>query len=185
MRRKKVVSIAIIVVIVLLCLLLIFRSVYSKTYDRNIACQIKSISMIDNVKNNDVIQQYMGKKIKDVSFEYGHDYKESEFDDTTFNLEFYNVYKINIHIDNNTDKSGYYEPTDIYKSNEYIVVPFEFGYFNANSSSSQDYYYFISKDYKINDIEQYLKDEGLKVKIGIDENELSVASELNKTIYYQ
>lgn len=78
----------------------------------------------------------------------------------TYDLESYNVYKIEAKFYNSSVMSASVTMDSFCKSNKYIIVPSYFPYeiISAQGSETWTYYCFVSTDYTLEDIENYLTD---------------------------
>lgn len=81
----------------------------------------------------------------------------------TYNIDQFNVYKIEAHFENGCGMKAFIQLQDICRENEYmLLITNTADYCDINSQSNADwtYYAFVSKDYTLRDIENHLAENG-------------------------
>lgn len=166
MTKKAKITIAVIAVIVAAALVtVVANTAYILTARQKVSGCIRSISLVENPQQEDGFDQYLGTTIG-----YWHSELNDAQNNMTYNTDQFNVYKIEAHFENGSGMKTFIQLQDICRENEYmLLITNTAGYCDINSHSSADwtYYAFISNYYSLQDIEDYLQNQGTDFKAAL------------------
>lgn len=134
------------------------NTAYILTARQKVSGYIRSITLVENPQQEDGFDQYLGTTIG-----YWHSELSDSQKNMTYNTDQFNVYKIEAHFENGSGMKAFIQLQDICRENEYmLLITNTASYCDINSQSNADwtYYAFISKDYTLQDIENYLAENG-------------------------
>ena len=134
------------------------NTAYILTARQKVSGYIRSITLVENPQQEDGFDQYLGTTIG-----YWHSELSDSQKNMTYNTDQFNVYKIEAHFENGSGMKAFIQLQDICRENEYmLLITNTAGYCDINSQSNADwtYYAFVFKDYTLQDIENYLAENG-------------------------
>lgn len=134
------------------------NAVYILTARQKVSGYIRSITLVEDVQQEDGFDQYLGTTIG-----YWHSELSDSQKNMTYNTDQFNVYKIEAHFENGSGMKAFIQLQDICRENEYmLLITNTASYCDINSQSNADwtYYAFVFKDYTLQDIENYLAENG-------------------------
>lgn len=134
------------------------NTAYILTARQKVSGYIRSITLVENPQQEDGFDQYLGTTIG-----YWHSELSDSQKNMTYNTDQFNVYKIEAHFENGSGMKAFIQLQDICRENEYmLLITNTASYCDINSQSNADwtYYAFVSKDYTLQDIENYLAENG-------------------------
>lgn len=134
------------------------NTAYILTARQKVSGYIRSITLVENPQQEDGFDQYLGTTIG-----YWHSELSDSQKNMTYNTDQFNVYKIEAHFENGSGMKAFIQLQDICRENEYmLLITNTASYCDINSQSNADwtYYAFVSKDYTLQDIENYLTENG-------------------------
>lgn len=134
------------------------NTAYILTARQKVSGYIRSITPVENPQQEDGFDQYLGTTIG-----YWHSELSDSQKNMTYNTDQFNVYKIEAHFENGSGMKAFIQLQDICRENEYmLLITNTASYCDINSQSNADwtYYAFVSKDYTLQDIENYLAENG-------------------------
>lgn len=141
----------------------------------------------DDPKNEEVyglLNQFFNQTIGDICVHYDSLKEFSEAEKAMkFDLNKFNVYKIGIACNKReaaADKYVFATETDFCRESKYMEVPCNV---SSNICSENTLYYFVSKEYSEEDVQQYLKNTGSSIYVCIGKDELHPIVKYNKTIF--
>lgn len=159
LTKKTKSLIAVIAVLVAAALVAVgANAVYVFSARQKVSGYIRSITLVENVQQEDGFDQYLGTTIG-----YWHSELSDSQKNMTYNTDQFNVYKIEAHFENGSGMKAFIQLQDICRENEYmLLITNTASYCDINSQSNADwtYYAFVSKDYTLQDIENYLAENG-------------------------
>lgn len=159
LTKKAKSLIAVIAVLVAAALVAVgANAVYVFSARQKVSGYIRSITLVENVQQEDGFDQYLGTTIG-----YWHSELSDSQKNMTYNTDQFNVYKIEAHFENGSGMKAFIQLQDICRENEYmLLITNTASYCDINSQSNADwtYYAFVSKDYTLQDIENYLAENG-------------------------
>lgn len=170
---KKILKFILFILIISIAVILIAITVYKANiiHDsrKNISGEIESVMLISDPENDSAIKKYINTSVSENKYEFDDNF--SSFSDTEKNMKFdlkkYNVYKVVVKFQNNSNMPIIIKMNTYIKDNQYIVIPSVIPYTEVaeNFNESWEYYVFISKDYSSADIEEYLKLQGANFNV--------------------
>ena len=194
MTNKKIITIASVITVVLLIIIsmIIGINIYKNHLKKSVDIYISSVSLVENPDdpNNEevygLLSPYYNQTVGDICVYYDvlKEFSEAE-KNMKFDLNKFNVYKIEIACDKkNTaeEKFVFARITDFCRDSEYMNVPCNV---SSNICVENTLYYFVSKEYSEENVEQYLKNTGNSIYIYIGKDELHPIVKYNKTIFYE
>ncbi|MBS6627965.1 MAG: hypothetical protein KH282_02710 [Clostridiales bacterium] len=134
------------------------NAVYVFSARQKVSGYIRSITLVEDPQQEDGFDQYLGTTIG-----YWHSELSDAQKDMTYNTDQFNVYKIEAQFENGSGMKAFIQLQDICREEEYMLLITDVAsYCNIDSQSSAGwtYYAFISKDYTLQDIENYLAENG-------------------------
>lgn len=159
LTKKTKSLIAVIAVLVAAALVAVgANAVYVFSARQKVSGYIRSITLVENPQQEDGFDQYLGTTIG-----YWHSELSDSQKNMTYNTDQFNVYKIEAHFENGSGMKAFIQLQDICRENEYmLLITNTASYCDINSQSNADwtYYAFVSKDYTLRDIENYLAENG-------------------------
>ncbi len=159
LTKKAKSLIAVIAVLVAAALVAVgANAVYVFSARQKVSGYIRSITLVEDVQQEDGFDQYLGTTIG-----YWHSELSDSQKNMTYNTDQFNVYKIEAHFENGSGMKAFIQLQDICRENEYmLLITNTASYCDINSQSNADwtYYAFVSKDYTLQDIENYLAENG-------------------------
>lgn len=159
LTKKTKSLIAVIAVLVAAALVAVgANAVYVFSARQKVSGYIRSITLVENPQQEDGFDQYLGTTIS-----YWHSELSDSQKNMTYNTDQFNVYKIEAHFENGSGMKAFIQLQDICRENEYmLLITNTASYCDINSQSNADwtYYAFVSKDYTLRDIENYLAENG-------------------------
>lgn len=159
LTKKTKSLIAVIAVLVAAALVAVgANAVYILTARQKVSGYIRSITLVENPQQEDGFDQYLGTTIG-----YWHSELSDSQKNMTYNTDQFNVYKIEAHFENGSGMKAFIQLQDICRENEYmLLITNTASYCDINSQSNADwtYYAFVFKDYTLQDIENYLAENG-------------------------
>lgn len=159
LTKKAKSLIAVIAVLVAAALVAVgANTAYILTARQKVSGYIRSITQVEDVQQEDGFDQYLGTTIG-----YWHSELSDSQKNMTYNTDQFNVYKIEAHFENGSGMKAFIQLQDICRENEYmLLITNTASYCDINSQSNADwtYYAFVSKDYTLQDIENYLAENG-------------------------
>lgn len=159
LTKKTKSLIAVIAVLVAAALVAVgANTAYILTARQKVSGYIRSITLVENPQQEDGFDQYLGTTIG-----YWHSELSDSQKNMTYNTDQFNVYKIEAHFENGSGMKAFIQLQDICRENEYmLLITNTASYCDINSQSNADwtYYAFVSKDYTLRDIENYLAENG-------------------------
>ncbi len=159
LTKKTKSLIAVIAVLVAAALVAVgANTAYILTARQKVSGYIRSITLVENPQQEDGFDQYLGTTIG-----YWHSELSDSQKNMTYNTDQFNVYKIEAHFENGSGMKAFIQLQDICRENEYmLLITNTASYCDINSQSNADwtYYAFVFKDYTLQDIENYLAENG-------------------------
>lgn len=159
LTKKTKSLIAVIAVLVAAALVAVgANTAYILTARQKVSGYIRSITLVENPQQEDGFDQYLGTTIG-----YWHSELSDSQKNMTYNTDQFNVYKIEAHFENGSDMKAFIQLQDICRENEYmLLITNTASYCDViqKSESIWTYYAFVSKDYTLRDIENYLAENG-------------------------
>lgn len=159
LTKKTKSLIAVIAVLVAAALVAVgANAVYILTARQKVSGYIRSITPVEDPQQEDGFDQYLGTTIG-----YWHSELSDAQKDMTYNTDQFNVYKIEAQFENGSGMKAFIQLQDICREEEYMLLITDVAsYCNIDSQSSAGwtYYAFVSKDYTLQDIENYLAENG-------------------------
>ena len=141
---------------------------------------IKDIVIINEPQETEEIAKVLNTTISD-NFDWQDNASFENLSDDeknmAYNLDDYNVYRVDTIFVNKSNINVSVSVKDYCSIDKYMAVPTIFGY-NATASGESEtysYYYFISKDYSLDEIQDYLKNNGINYN-AVFERERSAGS---------
>lgn len=134
------------------------NTAYILTQRQKVSGYIRSITQVEDPQQEDGFDQYLGTTIG-----YWHSELSDAQKDMTYNTDQFNVYKIEAQFENGSGMKAFIQLQDICREEEYMLLITDVAsYCNIDSQSSAGwtYYAFVSKDYTLQDIENYLAENG-------------------------
>lgn len=196
MKNKKIIILVSILAIFSLIIIsaVVGRNIYKENLEKNVDIYISSVTLVENPDNPDneevygLLNQYFNKTVSDICVYYDMPEGAKEISETEkamkFDLNTFNVYKIEIACDKNevaADKYVFATVTDFCQESKYMNVPCNV---SSNICSENTLYYFVSKEYSEEDVKQYLKNTGGSIYVCIGKDELHPIVKYNKTIFF-
>lgn len=182
-KRKSKICLIVIAVVVLIALAAVgIRAVVKSASIRHYVGQmdgyVDSVTYVSDPQNVELVSVYLGQTLEESQINYNdpsHTFSDEE-NSMRFDLDTYNVYKVHVVFQNNSNKDAGIIASDYCSVGQYLLVPPQiYSDVWMHSSSSADFYYFVSKSLDQADVEEYLTTNGLNLKIqiisdnGIDE----------------
>lgn len=134
------------------------NAVYILTARQKVSGYIRSITLVEDPQQEDGFDQYLGTTIG-----YWHSELSDAQKDMTYNTDQFNVYKIEAQFENGSGMKAFIQLQDICREEEYMLLITDVASYCdviQKSESIWTYYAFISKDYTLQDIENYLAENG-------------------------
>ncbi len=134
------------------------NAVYILTARQKVSGYFRSITQVEDPQQEDGFDQYL-----DTTIGYWHSELSDAQKDMTYNTDQFNVYKIEAQFENGSGMKAFIQLQDICRENEYmLLITNTASYCDINSQSNADwtYYAFVFKDYTLQDIENYLAENG-------------------------
>lgn len=159
LTKKTKVVIAVIAVLVAAALAAVgANAVYIFSARQKVSGYIRSITQVEDVQQEDGFDQYLGTTVG-----YWHSELSDAQKDMTYNTDQFNVYKITAKFENDSDMTAFIKLPKICQENEYILLVTDVSdacEIESKSNAGWTYYAFVSKDYTLQDIENYLAENG-------------------------
>ena len=161
-KTFKIISLILIFVIIAVSLNYIYVF-YSR---QKVSAYIQDIVIINEPQKTEDIVKVLNTTVKD-NFDWQDNLSFKSLSDDeknmTYNLDDYNVYRIDTVFVNKSNFNVSASIKDYCSVDKYMAVPTIFGY-NATASGEREtysYYYFVSKDCSLDEIQDYLKNNGV------------------------
>lgn len=159
LTKKTKIVIAVIAVLVAAALAAVgANAVYIFSARQKVSGYIRSITPVEDVQQEEDLDQYLGTTVG-----YWHADLSDAQKSMTYNTDQFNVYKIEAQFENGSGMKAFIQLQDICREEEYMLLITDVAsYCNIDSQSSAGwtYYAFVSKDYTLQDIENYLAENG-------------------------
>lgn len=133
---------------------------------QKVSAYIQDIVIINEPQKTEEIVKVLNTTVKD-NFDWQDNLSFKSLSDDeknmTYNLDDYNVYRIDTVFVNKSNINVSASIKDYCSVDKYMAVPTIFGYnaIASGESETYSYYYFISKDYSLDEIQDYLKNNGI------------------------
>ena len=175
-KTFKIISVILAFVIIAVSLNYIYVF-YSR---QKVNAYIKDIVIINEPQETEEIAKVLNTTISD-NFDWQDNASFENLSDDeknmAYNLDDYNVYRVDTIFVNKSNINVSVSVKDYCSIDKYMAVPTIVGY-NATASGESEtysYYYFISKDYSLDEIQDYLKNNGINYN-AVFERERSAGS---------
>ncbi len=168
--KKFIIVISLVLAAIILALSANYAYIY---YSRQkVIASINSVSIVNNPEEIESIENCINYNmtIEDAfSSEDEKLYKNfsSKEINMVYNIEEYNVYKIDVTFSNNSSFQMGTTIADYCRENTYMMVPRDFTYYKIAENNEDTYsdYVFVSKKYTLTDIQKYLKNNGINYNV--------------------
>lgn len=165
LTKKTKVVIAVIAVLVAAALAAVgANAVYIFSARQKVSGYIRSITQVEDALQEEDLARYLGATI-------GETYRDEADEvyaaltgaqkEMTFNAEQYNIYRIEAVFNDPTNINVSFRMAGLCREDQYMVATdLEYNSVTANTQGNWVYYVFVSKDYSLQDIENYLETTG-------------------------
>lgn len=165
LTKKTKVVIAVIAVLVAAALAAVgANAVYIFSARQKVSGYIRSITQVEDALQEEDLARYLGATI-------GETYRDEADEvyaaltgaqkEMTFNAEQYNIYRIEAVFNDPTNINVSFQMAGLCREDQYMVATdLEYNSVTANTQGNWVYYVFVSKDYSLQDIENYLETTG-------------------------
>lgn len=165
LKKKTKVAIVVIAVLVAAALAAVgANAVYIFSARQKVSGYIRSITQVEDALQEEDLARYLGATI-------GETYRDEADEvyaaltgaqkEMTFNAEQYNIYRIEAVFNDPTNINVSFRMAGLCREDQYMVATdLEYNSVTANTQGNWVYYVFVSKDYSLQDIENYLETTG-------------------------
>lgn len=165
LTKKTKIAIVVIAVLVAAALAAVgANAVYIFSARQKVSGYIRSITQVEDALQEEDLARYLGATI-------GETYRDEADEvyaaltgaqkEMTFNAEQYNIYRIEAVFNDPTNINVSFRMAGLCREDQYMVATdLEYNSVTANTQGNWVYYVFVSKDYSLQDIENYLETTG-------------------------
>lgn len=144
------------------------NAVYIFSARQKVSGYIRSITLVENVQQEEYLAQYVGTTIGETYRDEANEVYAALSDAQkamTFNTEQYNVYRIEAVFNDPTDINVSFWMAGLCRENQYMVATdLEYNSISAGTQGNWVYYVFVSKEYTLQDIENDLETNGTEFR---------------------